>query len=94
MPVDKDTANRQWEICPGGGKKKVPAETSPDPLSGPARRFVGTESLLTALRSCAQCLARKDFETMVPIGDLEYGAYCFGTCRNAQVARWSARCIF
>ena len=28
---------------------------------------------------------------MVPLGDLEHGAYYFGTCRNAQVARWNAK---
>ncbi len=90
MPVDRDTADKQWEICPRCARKKTPAEMSSDPLSGAPRRFLRTDYLLTALSSCPQCLTRKDFETMVPMGELEHGAYYHGTCRNAQVARWNA----
>ncbi|MGD0696891.1 MAG: hypothetical protein ABSA41_20835 [Terriglobia bacterium] len=32
----------------------------------------------------------KNAEDMVPLGLLEHGAYYFGTCRNARVARWNA----
>jgi hypothetical protein len=85
MPIEKDTANRQWEICPRRGKRKAPQETSREPLSGLARRFVGTASLLTALGSCPQYLARKDFETMVPTSDLEHARTI---SERAAAARW------
>ncbi len=32
MPVEKDTAGRQFEICPGCGRKKTPEEMSSDLL--------------------------------------------------------------
>ncbi len=91
MPVDKDTASRQFEICPRCGRKKTPEEMSSDLLRRLAVRFVSTDFFLTALRSCEQCLAQGEFEKMVPMSDLEHGAYYFGTCRNATVARWNGK---
>jgi hypothetical protein len=87
--IDRDTAMKQWEICPRCGRKKTPEDMSFDPLSRLSRQSLRTESLLTKLLSCPQCLP-KDAEEMVPIGDLEHGAYYFGTCRNATVARWNS----
>ena len=90
MPVDMDTAMKQWEICPRCGGKKTPEEMSNRFGPPGAYRFAGTDFLLTALGSCSQCLERKDFKAMVPRENLEHGAYYHGTCRNATVARWNA----
>jgi len=68
MPVDRDAADKQWEICPRCGMRK----TFDDAPSG----------------RCPD--ATKDADALVPLGDLEHGAYYFGICRNAQVARWNA----
>jgi hypothetical protein len=32
----------------------------------------------------------KDYEAKIPKSDLVHGAYYYGSCRNASIARWNA----
>lgn len=96
--MDAATEKLQWSLCVFCGAQKVQDPTIVDKLMGHGKTREEAEAYVRESGSVYLVCPNREQHThahpkgfpMVPLEQLEHGAYYTGKCRNAVVARWNA----